>query len=56
MCSEKKTNWLNSIFAGLIGTVFFGLSGWALTSQLWDIPVPLGENPELVAQIVSEDS
>ena len=38
-----KINWINSIFAGLIGTVLFDLSGWALTSQLWDIPALLGE-------------
>jgi hypothetical protein len=37
-----KINWLNSIYAGIIGTLLFDIVGFAITGQWWDIPGLLG--------------
>ncbi len=37
-----KINWINAIYAGLAGTVFFDITGFALTGNWWDIPNLLG--------------
>lgn len=37
-----KINWLNSIYAGIAGTLLFDIVGFLITGQWWDIPGLLG--------------
>ncbi|MBC2604779.1 hypothetical protein [Pelagicoccus albus] len=38
-----KINWINSIIAGILGTILFDLSGFFMTGTWWDIPGLIGQ-------------
>lgn len=37
-----KINWINSIVAGILGTILFDISGFFMTGTWWDIPGLIG--------------